>query len=133
MLRIECGTVKPGDLFVPFTAGMQIQDTIEGVTYVADAQGNAAAPKSSSMVTDVARQRLEMPPEGWRKHPAATAAGSGNALSMASRISPEDRKRLDAERKALDEKNGRQKTAFEAALKVDAVVRCRWTSASRRA
>ena len=24
--------------------GMQIQDTIEGVTYVADAEGNAAAP-----------------------------------------------------------------------------------------
>ena len=110
--RIEAGGVKPSDLFIPFTAGMQVTDTIEGVTYVADAQGNAVAPvKLDPNVKD-------KPPEGWPKHPTATAAGGEKALSMASRFSPEDRKRLDAERKGLDEKNGQQRTAFETALKV---------------
>ena len=108
--RIEAGAVKPSDLFVPFTAGMRIQDTIEGVTYVADAEGNAVAPKFEP------NWWTHDPPKGWSK--LAAAAGSGNALSMASRFSPADRKRLDAEKKSFEDKNGREKTAFETALKV---------------
>ena len=45
VLRIEPGAVKLSDLFLPFTAGMQVADTIEGATYVADAQGNPMHPK----------------------------------------------------------------------------------------
>ncbi len=108
--RIEAGAVKPGDLFVPFTKGMQIEDTIEGVTYVADAQGIAVAPKFEP------NWWTHSPPKGWSK-PAA-AAGGGNALSMASRFSPADRKRLDAERKSFENKNDRQKAVFETALNV---------------
>ncbi len=108
--RIEAGAVKPGDLFVPFTKGMQIEDTIEGVTYVADAQGNAVAPKFEP------NWWTHNPPKGWSSR--AAAAGGGNALSMASRFSPADRKRLDAEKKAFEDKNDRQKAVFETALKV---------------
>ena len=54
-------------------------------------------------------------PKDGRKPAAAT--GGGNALSMASRFSPADRKRLDAEKKSFEEKNDREKTAFETALK----------------
>ncbi|MGO9112544.1 MAG: M56 family metallopeptidase [Thermoguttaceae bacterium] len=106
--RVEPGTVRPGDLFVPFTGGMQIHDTIEGVTYVTDAAGNAAAP------IKLEPNWKSEPPKGWH----ATAAGNGNALSMASRFSPADRKRLDAERKVFDEKNDQQRNAIEASLKV---------------
>ena len=110
--RIEFGAVKPADLFVRFTGGMEIQDTIEGVTYVTDAAGNAVAP------VELDPNWKHKPPEGWRKHPTTTAAGGGNAISMASRFSPEDRKRLDAERKTRDEKNGQQRMAFATALEV---------------
>ena len=112
MSRIESGTVKPGDLFVRFTQGMQIADTIEGLTYVADAQGNAVRHRSSSLTGNPGR------PKGWSKRTAETAAGKGNALSMASIIPAADRKRLDAETKALDEKNDQQTKAFEASLRV---------------
>ena len=123
VLRIERGAVKPGDLFIPFTAGMQIRDGIEGVTYDVDAQGNAVAPKVDLEWVIARNHALSSgwkatPPDGWRKHPAATAAGGGNVPSMASRFSPEDRKKFQAERKAMDEKNGQQRAAFAAALKV---------------
>jgi beta-lactamase regulating signal transducer with metallopeptidase domain len=108
--RIEFGAVKPADLFVPFTSGMQIRDTIEGVTYVTDAQGNAVAPKFEPY------EWTHDPPQGSSKR--AAAAGGVNALSMASRFSPADRKRLDAEKKAFEDKNDLQKTAFATALKV---------------
>ena len=58
MLRIERGAVKPGDLFLPFTAGMQIRDVIEGVTYVADAARECRRPGQarSGVETWVARR-----------------------------------------------------------------------------
>lgn len=100
LLRIEPGVVKPGDFFLPFTAGMQIQDTIEGVTYVADAQGNAADPKLDP-------NWKSAPPDGWSKH----------ASSMFSRFSPADRLKLYAEKRSLDDKDAGQRRAIEAALK----------------
>jgi len=99
--RIEPGSVKPGDFFLSFTAGMQVRDTIEGVTYVADAQGNAVDPKFDP---DWKCQ----PPAGWSKR----------ASSMLSRFSPTDRAKLDAEKKSLDEKESRERRTFETALKV---------------
>ena len=108
--RIESGDVEPSDLFVPFTEGMQVQDTIEGVTYVADAQGNATQVK-------FAPNWKHEPPEWWLKRRAAMTAAEG-IPSMASRISPADRKRLEAERKAFREKNEQQQHTIEAALKV---------------
>ena len=100
VLRIEPGVVKLDDFFLPFTAGMQVRDTIEGVTYVADAQGNAVDPKFEP--------NWNQPPEGWSKR----------ASSMFSRFSPADRLKLDAEKKSLDDKNAGKRRAFEAALKV---------------
>ena len=69
-------------------------------------------------------------PKGGRN--AAAAAGGGNALSMASRISPADRKKLDAERKALDEKNDQQEKAIETDLKVMRSSAALEANASRR-
>ncbi len=101
VLRIEPAVVKLDDFFLPFTAGMQVRDTIEGVTYVADAQGNAVNPKFDP-------NWKSQPPEGWSKR----------ASSMFSRFSPADRLKLDAEKKSLDDKNAGKRRAFEAALKV---------------
>ena len=42
--RIEHGTVKPADLNVPFTKGMEVVDAIKGITYHTDAQGNPVGP-----------------------------------------------------------------------------------------
>jgi beta-lactamase regulating signal transducer with metallopeptidase domain/protocatechuate 3,4-dioxygenase beta subunit len=92
--RIEQGTVKPADLFVPFTKGMQVSDTIEGVTYTADVQGNATD------VKDAPNWKGD-PPKGWQR--GQVAEGS----SLASRIPAAERKRLIEEReaksKAIDE------------------------------
>jgi hypothetical protein len=101
VLRVEPGAVKPSVFFLPFTVGMEVADTIEGATYVADAQGNPVNPK-------VNPDWKSPPPVGWVKH----------ASSMLSNYSPADRAKLDAERKSLDKKNGRERRVYEATLKV---------------
>ena len=78
--RIEFGTVKPADLVVPFTKGMQIVDAIKGITYRADANGNpsgkivpliAALPRASAAAaTSAQRARTNT-----RKAAAAACSG----------------------------------------------------------
>ncbi len=105
ILRIEAGTVKPSDIFVPFKKGMQIVDAIEGISYVADAPGNAAWP------IKLAPGWQHKPPAGWRQRESAIP-------SMASRISPDDRKKLNAERAVADKADRERREASESALKV---------------
>ena len=59
--RIEHGTATPADIKVEFTEGTQIVDTIEGVRYVADAQGKPAGP------VKLAPGSKREPPEWWSK------------------------------------------------------------------
>ncbi len=121
--RIEFGTVKPGDLTVPFTEGMHVVDTIEGVSYTADAQGKPAGP------VKLEPNWKHPPPETWPKRPDAaqskpdqsgvqpgpSAVATHTGIpSMASRLSAADRAMLKAER----EKNREYDNRIEALLKV---------------
>ncbi|HUT90393.1 MAG TPA: M56 family metallopeptidase, partial [Thermoguttaceae bacterium] len=114
--RIECGTVRPADVVVPFIEGMKVVDTIEGVTYVADAQGNPAGP-----VKAAPGWRHE-PPEGRpeRKPAAPSSVGPGTAVPpakgspIARRLSAGDREMLRME----EEKERDRRASIAAALKV---------------
>lgn len=87
LLRIENGNVKPSDLLLPFTEGMQVADIVEGVTYTVDAQGNPADVKD-------APNWKQDPPKGWCKGQVP------EAYSLASKIPIAERKRLADEREA---------------------------------
>ncbi len=96
--RIEHGTVTRADIRVPFTEGMKIADTVEGATYTADVQGRPGSDLK------LAPNWKHKPPEGWQKGKATAT------FSMASRLSPADREKLDAEReKERKEKEARWK------------------------
>ena len=84
---MESGNVKPADLLLPFTEGMQVADVIEGVTYTADAKGNATD------VKDAPNWKHD-PPKGWHQGRVE------EAYSLASRIPAAERKRLVEEREA---------------------------------
>jgi hypothetical protein len=85
--RIQQGSVKPDDLFVPFTKGMQIADTVEGITYTADANGNAVD------VKDAPNWKHDLP-RGWHQ------GRVDEAHSLSSKIPAAERKRLVEEREA---------------------------------
>ena len=87
ILRMESGTVKPADLLLPFPKGMQVADIIEGVTYTADAKGNAID------VKDAPNWKHD-PPKGWHQGRVE------EAYSLASRIPAAERKSLVEEREA---------------------------------
>ena len=139
VLRIERGTVKPADLMVRFTEGMNIVDVIEGVTYVADAQGNPAGP------VKFAPGWKHKPPETWPRLPSATkskpdrsraqadhspAGKSPGTFSMASRLSAADRAMLQAEE---DKKQARWKPIERGpeGASIQATRRARGTHGSR--
>ena len=106
ILRMESGNVKPVDLLTPFSKGMQIADVIEAATYVIDAQGNPSNVKFDPNWS-------HKPPPGWsRREP------TNNTPLWTSNFLPADRKRLEAERKTLEDKNNEQKQLCESALKV---------------
>jgi len=86
--RTAVGSVTRGDLLLPFTKGMPVVDVIEGITYTADAQGNATGP-----VKDDLNWKHD-PPEGWRKGMIE------EAYSLASRIPAAEWKRFVKEREA---------------------------------
>jgi hypothetical protein len=88
IVRIESGKVKPADVMLPFSKGMHIADTIEGITYTADAQGNATDPIEDSPGWK------HQPPPGWKK---------GNvdpAYSMCTRMTAAQRRKLADAREA---------------------------------
>ena len=89
-LAVDFGTVKPSDIRVPFAEGMKIVDVIDGVEYVANAEGNPAG------TVKVARGWQRTPPEGWQRRKPTSIP------SMASRLSAADREvvRLDEQQKA---------------------------------
>ena len=106
--RIEQGTVRPSDIDVPFTEGMQIVDTIEGVKYTADAEGKPNGP------VELAPNWKHQPSAGWAERKAAAARTTAPGMpSMLSRLSPADREMLD---KAQRDKEQR-KQQMEAHLK----------------
>jgi WD40 repeat protein/beta-lactamase regulating signal transducer with metallopeptidase domain/uncharacterized GH25 family protein/glutathione peroxidase-family protein len=122
ILRMESGNVKPADLLLPFTEGMQVADIIEGATYTADAQGNAVDAKDS-------QNWKHDPPKGWHRGRVE------ETYSMLSKISTAERKRLvderDAKWKPIDEglkvlrahPPAAQEERIEAALKILRVYR----------
>ena len=87
VLRVESDSVKPSDLLLPFIEGMKITDTIESITYTANAEGGATE------VKDAPNWKHD-PPKGWKKGTV------DEAYSLASKISDADRKRLEASRQA---------------------------------
>jgi hypothetical protein len=64
--RIECDAVRPNDLVVPFTEGMEIVDAIKGVAYAADAHGNPAG-KIHPLMGAKPAESPERPWGGWRR------------------------------------------------------------------
>ena len=58
VLQIEHGMVMAEDVEVAFPKGMEIVDAIQGVTYVADANGNPAGP------VELAWRRAQLPSQG---------------------------------------------------------------------
>jgi hypothetical protein len=118
--RMECGTVKRADLAVRFTEGMKVVDVIEGVSYVADAQGNPAGPVKFEP------NWKQQPPETWPKRSPTndkpkvrwTLKRGAGGYSMASNLSDADRKRLDAETKAREMKKEGYNKSTEATLRV---------------
>jgi beta-lactamase regulating signal transducer with metallopeptidase domain len=106
--RIEHGTVRPTDIEVPFTEGMQIVDTIEGVRYVADAEGKPNGP------VELAPNWKHQPSAGWAERKAAAARTTAPGMpSMLSRLSPADREMLDRTQREKE----RRKQRMEAHLK----------------
>ena len=73
-----------------------MDDTIEGVSYTADAQGNPAEPVKP------APQWKIKPSESWLARYATAESRPGVAYSMASRLSAEDRAMLKAEQEKSD-------------------------------
>lgn len=104
--RMESGTVKLPDLFIPFPEGTRVQDVLEGATYVVDAEGNASNVKFESAW-------WQAPPAGW-----SWREPTGGVPSWRSRFLAPDRERLDAASVALSEKTDQQKVLCESALKV---------------
>ena len=94
--HIERGNVTAADIRVPFTEGMEIVDTTEGVKYVADAQGNPTGP------VEYIRRGSHYPPEGWSKGKAALKPGDEGMLAMSSRLSPADREMLDTKKREIE-------------------------------
>jgi beta-lactamase regulating signal transducer with metallopeptidase domain len=95
VVRIESGKVKPADVMLPFSKGMRIADTMDGITYTADAQGNAADP-----IEDSPGWKHE-PPKGWSKGKVDPA------YSMCTRMTAAQRKKLvdarEAKSRPIDE------------------------------
>jgi beta-lactamase regulating signal transducer with metallopeptidase domain len=123
VLRIEGGTVRPADIVVQFTEGMEVIDTIVAVRYVADARGKPAGPVKP------APGWKSQPPETWPRRPPAvavrperasapprpsTAAKGATASSMASRLSAADVAMLAKEEQQKQER----RLSIEAPLKV---------------
>ncbi len=86
--RIAAGSVKPSDILLPFTKGMNVADVIEGISYTADAQGNATTPVKDDP------NWYNDPPKGWQKGQVE------EAYSMCSRMTAAQRKTLADEREA---------------------------------
>lgn len=109
VLRIEHGKVTHADIRVPFTEGMKIADTVEGVTYTADAQGRPGADLK------LAPNWNHEPPKGWKK---GKATGS---YSMASNFSHADMEKLNVARKKVEATRNNLKTALKALQAAPAV------------
>ncbi|NLF07236.1 MAG: M56 family metallopeptidase [Pirellulaceae bacterium] len=106
VLRMEHGAVKPSDLMIPFDEGMQIQDTVEGVIYTADVEGNPVEPVEN------APNWKHNPPDWWIKHYGKVPPGAGG-YSLASKISEADRKRLADENEQFEREKNLRREALE--------------------
>ncbi|MBN1394859.1 MAG: M48 family metalloprotease [Pirellulales bacterium] len=100
VLQIEHGEVEPSDLMVPFSEGMKIVDTVEGISYTSDAQGKPAG-------RFIANDKMD-PPDWWMKRFGKVNPGAGG-YSLASKISEADRKRLAIEEKQLDHEKAKHR------------------------